>query len=853
MIKIILFISLLLSSYTQAQKLDKVSLQLQWKHQFEFAGFYMAKEKGFYKNLGLDVELKEYKLGINIIDDVVKGKTTFGTSYSSVVLNKFNGTNIVLLNAILQVSPHIIISLKSSGIKSIKDFKNKRIMIGDNAIRTATFSSMLKSNNISMSDMIRVTPTFNIQDLIDGNTDLITGFSSNELYALDKKGIKYDIWNPEDYGFGLYNVITFTTNNEVNNNPKRVDLFNKATLKGWKYAFDNIEESADVILKKYNTQNRTKEALIYEALVLKKLAYQKGKPLGDINTHNIQRIYDMYNIMGLIKNKIEFSKFIYDSPKNNSFTIKEKNYIKEKEFIKMCNNSILEPIEFANNGNQNDMQGISIDVLKLIGKQLNIKFKNIPTKNWGESQQFLKEKKCDILSVSIITPQRAEYANFTQPYLKLKSAIFTQKNSANFVTFDDVSDKSMSQIKNSGVSHQLQQKYPNLKIIETSSAQEALAYVNNGKAFFSTGFAEVGVHLLRKYALNNVHIAGYTNKIYDITIAVRKDDLTLLSILNKALGNITPEKHSQIYKKWVIPIVKEKVMNYRLLFQFIGGFIIILIIIIYFLIKQKKLNNKIEDLNNNLENKVLEEVEKNRKKDEIMFHQKKLAQMGEMINMIAHQWRQPLSAIGVTTQNLDLHLDINDTVDKKLFKNEISLISEYIKYLSQTIDDFRNFFRDDKDKENILFEDIVNNALKIIGKALKSNNIEVETSFNSNKKINIYKNELSQVVLNLIQNAEDAIVDNNIKNPKIIIEIQESKLGQTLSIKDNAGGIKDDILNKIFEPYFSTKKNKNGTGLGLYMSKIIIEDHCRGSLSVENIEDGVEFKISLEENIYLWN
>ena len=129
MIKKIIILIFSFSIYifaNEINKLDKVSLQLQWKHQFEFAGFYIAKEKGFYKELGLDLEIKEYKLNVNIVDDIITQKTTFGTNYSSVVLDKFNGKNIVLLNAILQKSPHILISLKSSGIKSIKDFKNKR-------------------------------------------------------------------------------------------------------------------------------------------------------------------------------------------------------------------------------------------------------------------------------------------------------------------------------------------------------------------------------------------------------------------------------------------------------------------------------------------------------------------------------------------------------------------------------------------------------------------------------------------------------------------------------------------------------------------------------------------------------
>ncbi|MEA3498316.1 MAG: ABC transporter substrate-binding protein, partial [Campylobacterota bacterium] len=263
LILLILFVTVALS-----QTSERVSLQLQWKHQFEFAGFYIAKEKGYYSDIGLDVEIKEFESNTDIIDDVVESKTTYATSYPGIVLEKSKGKEVVLLSAILQSSPHILVSLKSSNIKTIRDFKNKKIMIIDNIVQTAPFQSMFHSNYISIKDMELVEQTFNIEDLIDGKVDIISSFSSNELYTLDKQNIPYDVWDPKEYGFEYYDVILFTSQNELDNNPKRVYEFNKASLKGWEYAFDNIEETVDLILKKYNTQNKTKEALIYEANAL---------------------------------------------------------------------------------------------------------------------------------------------------------------------------------------------------------------------------------------------------------------------------------------------------------------------------------------------------------------------------------------------------------------------------------------------------------------------------------------------------------------------------------------------------------------------------------------------------------
>ncbi|MCK5111243.1 MAG: PAS domain-containing protein [Arcobacteraceae bacterium] len=219
--------------------------------------------------------------------------------------------------------------------------------------------------------------------------------------------------------------------------------------------------------------------------------------------------------------------------------------------------------------------------------------------------------------------------------------------------------------------------------------------------------------------------------------------------------------------------------------------------------------------------------------EEIMISQSRHAAMGEMISMIAHQWRQPLSVIAMGANNImaDIELEI---VDNKTLQEEAAEILEQTQELSKTIDDFKNFFRPVKTVEEVLPEDIFNEAFKVIGKSLGNNDIEVVTQFNNGKKIQTYSRELMQVFINIIKNAKEALVDNDIKNRKIFIKM-EDKL-DTISIKicDNGTGISKDIIDKIYDPYFTTKDKENGTGLGLYMSKTIIEKHLQGTLKVSN-------------------
>ncbi len=244
------------------------------------------------------------------------------------------------------------------------------------------------------------------------------------------------------------------------------------------------------------------------------------------------------------------------------------------------------------------------------------------------------------------------------------------------------------------------------------------------------------------------------------------------------------------------------------------------------------------------------DITQKKKAEETLEQQSRMVQMGEMISMIAHQWRQPLNAISLTASNLKLKFDFEEFDSKSQegfhqcsleFSKGLNNIQDYIRNLSATIDDFRNFYKTDKVSTNVKLEDIVLKSLKIINASLVTDNIKIIEEYNSDKTIEVYENEIMQVVLTILQNAQDNLMEKNIEEPFIKIITKN----QTLCICDNGGGVPKDILNKIFDPYFSTKEEKNGTGLGLYMSQTIIEEHHKGKLKVQNRDDGVCFTIEL--------
>ncbi len=262
--------------------------------------------------------------------------------------------------------------------------------------------------------------------------------------------------------------------------------------------------------------------------------------------------------------------------------------------------------------------------------------------------------------------------------------------------------------------------------------------------------------------------------------------------------------------------------------------------------KTRELEHKtyeLQQLNTDLERRIEKKIEESREHEKMLFRQARYAQMGEMISMIAHQWRQPLNAIATISATIQFSIE-RGKYDEDFLKKKVGNIGEYVQHLSSTIDDFRNFFKLDKEKKRLKFSKIADNALMLSESALENKNIMFSKEYHcSSCSIYTYPNEILHVILNLIKNAEDALEMKKVPEPKITLRIFKANEKILFEIEDNAGGIEEKIIDKIFDPYFTTKENANGTGLGLYMSKIIIEDHCDGKIEVENGKDGAVFRL----------
>lgn len=262
--------------------------------------------------------------------------------------------------------------------------------------------------------------------------------------------------------------------------------------------------------------------------------------------------------------------------------------------------------------------------------------------------------------------------------------------------------------------------------------------------------------------------------------------------------------------------------------------------------KVKQKTQELLEFNKTLENKIHKEVQKSKEQEQLLIQKSKFIALGEMISNIAHQWRQPLSELSAIMMTLKFKYNLGKLDDTSM-EQKSKEAENILEYMSKTIDDFREFFMPKKEQKEFFVKEAIGSAINIIGSSVQDKKIIIEKHIAQDNKIYGHKNEFEQVLLNIITNAKNMLLSEKVNHPTIKIEFLSDESYNYLSITDNAGGIKTKPIDKIFEPYFTTKEDSGGTGIGLYMSKLIIEKSMGGILIVKNEENGASFTIRLKK------
>ncbi|WP_418184891.1 ATP-binding protein [Aliarcobacter vitoriensis] len=532
---------------------------------------------------------------------------------------------------------------------------------------------------------------------------------------------------------------------------------------------------------------------------------------------------------------------------NIELTKEEQNFINNTN-LRVSITTNWQPFSFTE---KEQPLGISYEYWKLIVEKLDLKTQNIFFNNFNKQLESLKNKESDIIFSVGETISRKEYAVFSNKYLSFPISIVTQKDENFIENIEQIINKKIAVGNNFTAHNLLKQNYPNLDLILVDSIKDGLELVSKNKAFAFIDIKPTLSYSIAKYGFNDLKISGNSGINFELKFMVRDDYIQLIPILNKAINSISTEEITNITSRWG-NVQFETKFDYETITYI---FIPILLIIIGFLYRNyelKKINKSLKllveektkslnQINLNLEDLVEKKSKEIIQKENLLNHQSKMAAMGEMLENIAHQWRQPLSIISTVATSLKLKKDMNILEDKDFFES-IESINNSSQHLSSTIDDFRNFFSKEKEVDEFFISNTIKKAINLLKINLDKYNITIIKEIEDIKVLN-YENELIQVILNIISNSIDSLQEEDINNRFIKITTYVSNNNLIITINDNGSGIKDEFLDRIFEPYFTTKHKSQGTGIGLYMSLEIVTKHLQGNIVVSNTETSFNDKL----------
>ncbi|MDX4062818.1 transporter substrate-binding domain-containing protein [Aliarcobacter skirrowii] len=534
---------------------------------------------------------------------------------------------------------------------------------------------------------------------------------------------------------------------------------------------------------------------------------------------------------------------------NIILTQEEEDFIKDKTF-KISITTNWEPFSFKENSDE--PMGISYEYWKLIVEKLNLKTQNIFFTNFNKQLFSIKQKESDIIFSAGETSQRKDYALFSNKYLTFPISIVTKKDENFIENIYEIFDKKIAVGNNFTAHNLLKEKYPNLSLTPVASVKEGLELVSKDKVFAFIDIKPVLNFNIAKYDFKDLKITGNSGLDYELKFMIRDDYEILIPILNKAINTIDESSVLDIVNRWN-NVQFQTNFDYTAIWLLLAAIFLITFAFLYRNYILKNLNNKLKNLVNE-KTKSLHEINKNLEilvekksrdliqKENLLNHQAKMAAMGEMLENIAHQWRQPLSVISTMATSLKLKQEMKILEDKEFFQS-LDIINNASQHLSNTIDDFRNFFSSEKEINKFLISNTIKKSILLLKSSIDKHNITIVEDIEDSELLS-YESELMQVILNIISNSIDILKDKNIDSRYIYFKTTILNNNLIITISDSGGGIDKKILNRVFEPYFTTKHKSQGTGIGLYMSLQIVTKHLHGKLSVKNssfLQNGVEY------------
>ena len=544
----------LLNSSPLSAAAEKISIQLKWNHAFQFAGYYAAIEKGYYRDAGLAVTLKEINFSKDYVEQVVSGESEYGVSDSTLLVYHLQGKPVVLLNQFFQHSPLVFLSRRESGIISPYEMLGKKIAFniknkGDaslNALLINALGDITKVHTISVSKAYQ-------QDFIDGKIDIISAYSTSQPYLFKEQGVEVNIINPQSYGIDYYGDNLFTSKKELAEHPERVEKMRLATIKGWQYALEHSDEIIQLIRKKY-APTLSKQYLQYEARTTRQMILPELIEIGSIDPKRYQWAGEDYQRLGFTDSADIKNDFFYKQTENIQgdgsvkLTVQEQAWLIAHPVAIFGGLSDWAPFDFVDK--KGVYGGFSNDYLKLITKKTGLKF-NVLVDEWSKQLQKIKDKKIDLLASAYYTEERSEFANYSAPYSEIVEYFFI-RDDLNVKALEDLNGKRLAIPKDYAQVNTIKNHFPEIKLVLVDGLNEAIdAVIQNRADMLYDGYT-VLAYTLKKDGINNIVPFKSTRDIIrnSIHFISKKGAPELAAIIQKGLDAITEKEKQAVYSKW---------------------------------------------------------------------------------------------------------------------------------------------------------------------------------------------------------------------------------------------------------------------------------------------------------------
>lgn len=553
--RLVTFLACLLYSNTlvAASELEPVSLQLKWFHQYQFAGYYAAKEKGFFTEEGLDVTLHQRNLSTSHIEDVLEGKAEYGVADAGLVLTRLQGKPVVLLSQIFQHSPLVLLALKDSGIRTPYDLAGKTIMADLKGNSEAPLYAMLLKT-LGGLDSVTIKPhTFRNEDLLEGKIDTMDGYLTDQPYWFEQQGRPVTVIDPRDHGIDFYGDNLFTTEGEISKHPERVEKMIRAVNRGWTYALAHPEEIVDLILEKYDTRKLSRDHLLFEAAQTKNIILPQFIEIGTYEPSRFNKMAQTYALLGIAaQTKVDKNFFHVDTGRERiDLTAQERNWLNQHPVIRVQNEVDSAPYNF-NDGNP---KGYSIDYMNLLADKLGIQIKYITGPSWNEFIDDIKKSELDVIANIVNTPERRKHILFTKPYQRLLQGIYVKSGGTDFRSLEELDGHRVAVVMGSNHQELLEEKYPEIELVLVENNLGAIEAVLSNQAVATITDPGFINFFIKQHLVGGIELSAIINEPdfeLNVSLGVRKDWPLFESILNKAMLAVQQDELSELREKWFL-------------------------------------------------------------------------------------------------------------------------------------------------------------------------------------------------------------------------------------------------------------------------------------------------------------